>query len=197
MPIKNLIEKKYLLIFSLFILVSCAGNLEEKKEKWDQIYGYCDNPQRDIKGIQYEICKAKERAAGPDGKGEKQEPFSITEFFSRDKSNAGILRPAVNQYLWLGALDATSTYDLKIADNSGGFIQTEWINDPDLSNQRCLIKIQILSSELISTGVKTSILCETYDNENWASSDEKFLAEEKKLTLKILELAQEYSKINS
>ena len=193
MPIKNLFEKKYLLIFSLFILVSCAGNLEEKKKKWDQIYGYCDNPQRDIRGYKYEICKAKERAAGPDGKGETQEPFSITEFFSRDKSNAGVLRPAVNQYLWLGALDATSPYDLKIADNTGGFIQTEWISNSTIKNERCMIKVQVVSPDLISTGVKTNFICEKLIGNTWESDETDYLQEEKQLTLKILESARQYS----
>ena len=191
---------KYTAIIFLFATLSCSGNLENQKQKLDQIYGYCDNPQREFNDLEYEICKANERAAGPSGKGIEKEPLSLsklTDLLNGKGSSESPLISNINPSLWQAALDVTSNYNLKIADSSGGFIQTEWINDPDLSNQRCLIKIQILSSELISTGVKTSILCETYDNENWASSDEKFLAEEKKLTLKILELAQEYSKINS
>lgn len=191
---------KYTVIIFLFATLSCSGNLENQKQKLDQIYGYCDNPQREFNDLEYKICKANERAAGPSGKGIEKEPLSLsklTDLLNGKGSSESPLISNINPSLWQAALDVTSNYNLKIADSSGGFIQTEWINDPNLSNQRCLIKIQILSSELISTGVKTSILCETYANENWASSDEKFLAEEKKLTLKILELAQEYSKINS
>ena len=184
---------KYLFfIFSLVLLVSCSGNLEDKKKNWDKLYGYCDNPQRDIKGYEYYICKQKERAAGPSGRGETQEGLSLSEFFSRDK-NSGVLMPTVNQYLWLGALEVTAPFDLKIADNTGGLIQTEWIINPSLPDERCIIKVQVLSPDLISTGVKTGFICEKLIDDVWQSDGQEYIQEEKQITLKILESARQYS----
>ena len=33
----------------------------------------------------------------------------------------------VNPYLWNASLEVTKKYPLKIADNQGGFIETDWI----------------------------------------------------------------------
>ena len=71
---------------------------------------------------------------------------------------------SVNPYLWGASLEITSSYPLKIADNQGGYIETDWIYDLENLNQRCLIKIQISSNELISTGVATKFICETKKN---------------------------------
>ena len=52
------------------------------------------------------------------------------------------------------SLEVTKKYPLKIADNQGGYIETDWIYTIlNIEDQRCLIKIQVLSSELITTGV--------------------------------------------
>ena len=62
-----------ILLFS-FLVINCAGNFEKELEELDKIYGYCDNPQRNIRGAKYTICKDKERAAGPSGSvGEKSQ----------------------------------------------------------------------------------------------------------------------------
>ena len=79
---------------------------------------------------------------------------------------------------------------LKITDFDGGYIETNWINNSDLPNQRCLIKSHITSKELISTGVNVKIICEKLINNEWYLSDENFTEDEKRLTLKILETAQ-------
>ena len=46
---------------------------------------------------------------------------------------------------WRGSLEVTKKYPLKIADNQGGYIETNWIYTPGIEDQRCLIKIQVLS----------------------------------------------------
>ena len=91
--------------------------------------------------------------------------------------------------MWKAALDVTKTYPLKIADSQGGYIQTEWINNTEDQSVRCLIKIQILSKELITTGVSTNFLCENKLNETWSSDNIDYIEEEKQITLKILEIA--------
>jgi hypothetical protein len=189
---------KYSIFILAILIASCAGNLEKDIEKFDKFYGYCDNPHRNIKGVEYEICKDKERAAGPDGTAADQEPFNVSEFFrNRGNKSAGILRPAVNTFLWQGALDATSDYSLKIADSTGGLIQTEWIQDGNIPGQRCMIKVQIVSADLVSNGVKTNFICEEKVNDQWTKINDDFVNEEKKLTLKILESAQLYSQNNT
>ena len=91
--------------------------------------------------------------------------------------------------MWKAALDVTKTYPLKIADSQGGYIQTEWINNTEDQSVRCLIKIQILSKELITTGVSTNFLCENKLNETWGPDNIDYIEEEKQITLKILEIA--------
>jgi hypothetical protein len=82
---------------------------------------------------------------------------------------------------------------LKIADNTGGFIQTEWISNSTITNERCMIKVQVVSPDLISTGVKTNFICEKLIGNTWQSDETDYLQEEKQLTLKILESARQYS----
>ena len=82
---------------------------------------------------------------------------------------------------------------VKIADATGGYIQTEWIYDENASNNRCMIKIQILSADFISTGVKSKFLCENKNQEIWKTDGKEYLEEEKILTLQILEASQKYS----
>jgi hypothetical protein len=189
---------KYVTPLLLVFIFSCAGNLEKDIAKFDKYYGYCDNPHRNIRGIEYDICKEKERAAGPGGTAEDLEPFDIADFFSnRGKGGAGVMRPVVNPNLWQGALDATSDYSLKIADSTGGLIQTEWIQDGNIPGQRCMIKVQIVSADLVSNGVKTNFICEEKMNDQWTKINDDFVNEEKKLTLKILESAQLYSQNNT
>ena len=81
-------------------------------------------------------------------------------------------------------------YSLKITDFDGGYIETNWINNSDIPNQRCLVKSHITSKELISTGVNVKIICEKLINNEWYLSNENFIEDEKRLTLKILETAQ-------
>jgi hypothetical protein len=63
-----------------------------------------------------------------------------------------------------------------------------------IQNQRCMIKINIKSPELISNAVKTKFLCEILENENWYKDNIEYINEEKNLTLKILEIANQLSK---
>ena len=183
-----------ILLFSLFFL-NCAGTLEEELKKLDQIYGYCDNPQRNLRGIKYDTCKAKERAAGPDGKVDDKSALSFDELV--EKFTVGtkqtLVKSSVNTYLWRSSLQTVAAYDLKIADNQGGFIQTEWIYESNEPNKRCIIKIQINSVELVSDGVQTTIKCEEKIKDNWQDDGSNYFAEEKKLILRILELASQYS----
>ena len=88
-------------------------------------------------------------------------------------------------------------YPLQTVDSQGGFISTDWILDKNEPKKRCQIKINVISLEFISTGVKTKIICQEQENNQWYPTNEKLIDEEKKITLKILEKAQELSNIEN
>ena len=193
-------RKFILFIITILIsttLLSCGGNMKRELEKRDKIYGYCENPLRDFTEMDYNICKAKERARSASNKNENMEPFNLTEMIEKVRSGNlganGNIKANVNPFLWQGSIDVTSVYDLKIADASGGFIQTEWIFDKNALDKRCMIKIQIISADYVSTGVKSKFLCEIKNQETWLTDGEEYFEEEKMLTLKILEASQKYS----
>ena len=185
-----MIGKKTLILGSLILLLSACNNsnLNKNLEELDKVYGRCDNPHRQYNDVQYQICKDKERA------GENQEPFSITDLLNQSKEEqVAIYKSAVNQNLWMGSLDILKDYSIKIADSDGGYIETDWVYE---NQNRCLIKIQITSAELISTGVNTKILCQKNDNDLWVNDNINYINEEKQLTLKILESANLNSQLN-
>ena len=157
----------------------------------DELYG-CKKPGENLSKEKYKACLAKERAGGEslfDLEGDLND-------FIRGKDNV-VYQYTVNPYLWRAAIEVTNTYPLKIADNQGGYIQTEWINNTEDNSIRCLIKIQILSKELITTGVSSNFLCENKVNETWSSDNIDYIEEEKQITLKILEVAGKLEKANS
>ena len=185
------------ILFS-FLIVSCQGTREQELKKLDKLWGYCDNPHRVLSELEYNTCKRKEMAKRSSNKTDDMEAFSITDFLDKVNNGGvgeGFVNSSVNSYLWQGSIDVTSIYNLKIADATGGFIQTEWIYDEGSSNKRCLIKIQIVSAEYISTGVKSSFLCENKNQDIWISDGKKYFEEEKMLTLRILEASQNYSSL--
>ncbi len=176
------------IILSLFfILQACTGNYDKNLAELDEIHGECDNPARGYKkgSKKWENCKARERSKGErffDIGGE------INDLISGRSKNV-VYQNNINPDLWRGSLDVTNKYPLKIADNQGGYIETDWIYSPGVENQRCLIKIQVISSELITTGVTSTFLCENKINEKWVSDNNSYPNEEKKIILKILEIA--------
>ena len=183
---------RYLLsiVLSLaFLMQACSGHHDKNMSKLDELHGECDNPANSAiykKGSKkWERCKAKERSEGErlfDIAGE------INDLIGRD-SGAVVYQNNINPYLWNGSLKVTNKYPLKIADNQGGYIETDWIYTSGVENQRCLIKIQVLSSELITTGVSSSFLCENKINDTWVSDNKNYPNEEKQIILKILEIA--------
>ena len=193
--------KSVLLIFFSLTLFSCSSgiigeNYQENLAKLDKIHGYCDNPQRNLNKstIQYKICKDKEAAAGADGLSDDDFKLSFLDgILNQNGSTNVVYANSVNQYLWNGAINTLNNYPLSFADSNGGFIETEWIYDSNLENQRCLIKVQITSQELLSNAVDTKILCQSKIKENWINTNEEFINEEKQITLAILNSAKIYS----
>ena len=201
--------KNFPLIALLFssLLFSCGGDSfiggkhQENLKRLDKIHGYCDNPARtDIakKGIAYDICKDHERALGPDG--DMDEMFSLGKSFDGlfDKNNGSnmVLAQTINRELWNGSLNVLSNYSIKNADSNGGYIETDWIYEKNNTNNRCLIKVQVTSLELVSNGVEANIICQELINKEWINDNQDYINENKQLTLAILTAANKYKTQN-
>ena len=192
--------KVLMILIALILLQSCSntgGDIEKNLAETDKIYGKCNNPNRQFTYITKKICEDQERAAGPDGV--VGDPINLTEIFSGIGGNKKIIYAGANsnQFLWNGALETLKEYPLMTVDSQGGFISTDWILEEANPDQRCMIKINITSRELISNGVNTKILCQKKETEEWYSNNEIFIEEEKNITLKILEKASQLSKVDS
>ena len=192
---------KILLIIFLFLIVGCGNGHQANIEKLDKIYGRCDNPLRESTMSEAEkmICVDKQRAAGPDGEvGEPRTFGQIIEDIAgkRGIGTSGGATSSVNYALWQGALKTLETKSIKNADYLGGYIETDWLSNAD-NTERCLIKVRVLSAEFVSTGIKTNIICQDLNNGNWVDQQKSYGDEEKQLTLKILENAQEYNLSNN
>lgn len=182
----------------IVILTACSGSpldssrYQDNMAKLDKLYGPCNNPQRILLPADKKKCEAAARAAGPDGK--IKEPIDILDIFNKNQSTV-IATSTVNKFLWDASLKTLNAYTIKSVDFEGGFIQTDWIYDETIPNQRCLIKSHITSPELVSTGLNIKIICENFKDEIWYVSNESFAEEEKQLTLKILEESNSLSKL--
>ena len=194
--------KTLITIFAFILLQSCSsgplgGDIQKNLAESDKIYGKCNNPNRQFTAIQKQICEDQVRAAGPDG--EVGDPINLTEIFSGLGGNGKIVYAGSNsnEFLWNGALETLKEFPLKTVDSQGGFISTEWIFEEPNPNQRCLIKVNITSRELMSNAVNTKIICQRKETNEWYSSSELFIEEEKNLTLKILEKASQLSNADS
>ena len=155
----------------------------------DEVYG-CDSPHKNLSKSKYRDCLAKQRAGG-------ETMFDLADSFDdllgKGEGNV-IYKSTVNPYLWNASLEVTEKYPLKIADNQGGFIETDWIYENNNLSQRCLIKIHIKSPELITTGVSSNFLCEKKKGDTWSVENYDYVEEENQITLKILEIAGNLAK---
>ena len=186
-----------LLMLISMMLLGCGSRHQENVDKLDKVYGVCDNPARILTKTQYENCKMKTRGAAGEALEYEDLSKSLGELVT---GSLGIGTTVVgsssfaNRYLWQASLDVLSPFPIKIADNGGGYIETDWIIDYNQSiDKRCQIKIMVRSSELVSNGLKSTLNCQDFDGENWNADKQKYPNEEKNITLKILEVAQIFS----
>ena len=186
--------KNLIILSALFLISSCAGNNQEVISNMDKVYG-CDNPHRQLTDIEYKICVDKQRSSGEPLEIDKLRT-NLSDYFSIERGG-GTYIASVNKPLWDSALKVTKEYPLKIADNQGGYIETDWIYSIDNLNQRCAIKISILSTELVSNGVESNFLCQKQVNEIWVADGNDYTNEEKQLTLKILNEASKISQLSN
>lgn len=186
-----------IILISSLLIQSCGTGIGKDNKKnlaeLDEIYGKCDNPLRTYRPLEYKICKDKERAAGPDG--EIGEAFNITEAFDNLNNPQTVAVADTNSFLWDASLSVLGAYAIKISDFDGGYIETDWIKKSSSPNERCIIKTHITSRELVSNGINVKFVCEEKINGEWYTSEDKFIDQEKQLTLKILNEAA--SQLNS
>ena len=188
------------MIFSVLIssiLLGCGSKHQENVARLDEVHGVCDNPARILTKRQYEICKMKERGSAGDELDIDDISTSLGDLIS-DQLGLGTTimggSSFANRYLWQASLDVLSPFPIKIADNGGGYIETDWIIDYNQSSdKRCQIKVMVRSSELVSNGLKSTLNCQNFDGKNWNTDGQKYPNEEKNITLKILEVAQTFS----
>ncbi len=175
------------LILAIFLFQSCTGTYEENPKRSEELYGKCNNPADNLRSnkVKYKECIAKERAKGESLFGLDGD---LNDLLGRS-NNQVVYQYSINPFLWNASLEVTKSYPGKVADNQGGFVETNWISDAENDLQRCLIKIRITSQELVSNGVSTNFICEVFKNNNWVSDGKNYVDEEKQLTLKILSIA--------
>ena len=182
--------RSFLCILGLVYLISCSGTYEENQKRLNELHGECNNPSQPLTKTQKKRCMAKEMAEGESLFG-LAEGNNLGDIFGGSNKQNVIYQSPVNPYLWRASLEMTSPYPLKIADNQGGYIETDWIVDKSNQAQRCIIKINILSAELISTAVSSRLICENKSDDLWVSDSVQYVEEEKQLTLKILKLGND------
>ena len=179
------------------ILLGCGSKHQENVARLDEVHGVCDNPARILTKRQYENCKMKQRGKAGDELEIDDLSTSLGDLIS-DQLGLGTTimggSSFANRYLWQASLEVLSPFPIKIADNGGGYIETDWIIDYNQSsNKRCQIKIMVRSSELVSNGLKSTLNCQDFDGQNWNADKQNYPNEEKNITLKILEVAQIFS----
>ena len=193
----NILKNIFFLILVSSILLGCGSKHQENVAKLDEMHGVCDNPARILTKRQYEICKMKQRANTGGDLDINDIETSLGELLS-DQLGLGTTivggSSFANRYLWQASLDVLSPFPIKIADNGGGYIETDWIIEYNQnSDKRCQIKVMVRSSELVSNGLKSTLNCQNFNGENWNADKQEYPNEEKNITLKILEVAQIFS----
>tara|TARA_B100001093_G_scaffold95992_1_gene88019 strand:+ start:48 stop:656 length:609 start_codon:yes stop_codon:yes gene_type:complete len=193
----HMLKKIVLMMLISSILYGCGSKHQENVARLDEVHGVCDNPARILTKRQYEICKMKQRGNAGGELDINDLETSLGELLS-DQLGLGTTivggSSFANRYLWQASLDVLSPFPIKIADNGGGYVETDWIIDYNQSSdKRCQIKVMVRSSELVSNGLKSALNCQDFDGENWNADKQKYPNEEKNITLKILEVAQIFS----
>jgi len=191
--LKNII----LIALMASIFYGCGSKHQDNVARLDEVHGVCDNPARILTKRQYNICKMKQRGSTGEQLDVDDLSTSLGELLS-DQLGLGTTivggSSFANRYLWQASLDVLSPFPIKIADNGGGYIETDWIIDYNQSSdKRCQIKVMVRSSELVSNGLKSTLNCQNFDGKNWNADGQKYPNEEKNITLKVLEVAQTFS----
>ena len=181
---------KILLFFTITVFLSgCVGqNFQEQKAKRLK-----SDPCAFTKNkLDKKICEADVQGGGDPTKSDGMLANLAEEFIEEfGGGTTGGSSIPINKHLWNGAITTLNPYSLKIADAFGGYIETDWIVKSSNINERCQIKVQVLSPEFISTGINATLNCQTKINNEWFNSDENLSEAETTLENKILANARQ------
>jgi hypothetical protein len=183
--------KNLALITSLLFLITGCGTVgsnyqevEERQIKNDPChYDRIKSPKAE------ERCRARV-AAGTGGKEGGGLFDSMLDELRGEIGSGNGQNVAVNKWLWNGSIETVQDFPLKIADAFGGVIETDWINDNNIPNKRCAIKILIKSKDFISNGVSANMICQTFNGSNWVLNNEDLSQANKEIENSILSLAR-------
>jgi|TARA_B110000483_G_C18107827_1_gene508411 hypothetical protein len=184
--------KKLPLVISLMLFMSgCGGigknyqDVREREMKTDP----CKYER--IKGGKAEvICKARV-AAGRNGSKEGGGLFdNVLEELRGEIGTGNGQNIAVNKWLWNGSIETVKDFPLKIADAFGGVIETDWINNANMPDQRCAIKILIKTKDFISNGVSANMICQSFNGSSWTLNNNDLSEANREIENSILSLAR-------
>jgi hypothetical protein len=182
--------KKLSLIISLIFLISGCGSVGKKYQevKEREIENDPCKYERIKGGKAEERCRARV-ASQSDGDGGGLFDSMLDELRG-EIGNGNSQNVAVNKWLWNGSIETVRDFPLKIADAFGGVIETDWINNSNIPNKRCAIKILIKSKDFISNGVSANMICQSFDGSKWILNNEDLSNANREIENSILSLAR-------
>ena len=176
----NKIFHRWLLIFLMFFVYSCAGDREKKDtselysksqtrgaiiERAGVTMGGDTTPEG--RRLQMEVAENKLQSGG--GLFGKKGGLDL---LNQDKKTASIgVGMPINPYLWKASLETINFMPLSSADPFAGLIITDWYSQNN-ANERCKINIFIRGVELKTSNLKVNSFCQTLsDTNNWIGNE--------------------------
>ena len=171
---------RYLIIFLMFFIFSCAGDREKKDnselysksqargaiiERAGVTMGGDDSAEG--RQLQMEVAENKLQSGG--GLFGKKGGLDLLNQ-NNQTASIGVGMP-INPYLWKASLETINFMPLSSADPFAGLIITDWYSKNN-TNERCKINIFIKGVELKTSNLKVNSFCQTLsDKNNWVSNE--------------------------
>ena len=171
---------RYLIIFLMFFIFSCAGDREKKDnselysksqargaiiERAGVTMGGDDSAEG--RQLQMEVAENKLQSGG--GLFGKKGGLDLLNQ-NKQTASIGVGMP-INPYLWKASLETINFMPLSSADPFAGLIITDWYSKNN-TNERCKINIFIKGVELKTSNLKVNSFCQTLsDKNNWVSNE--------------------------
>ena len=89
-------------------------------------------------------------------------------FGGKDKNSSDTTtKNKINAFLWHAALDVIQFMPLSSTDHSGGVINTDWYDDPELKNTMYKVTIVIKSSQLNTNALNVTVFKRKFEEGRW------------------------------
>jgi len=176
----NKIFHRWLLVFLMFFVYSCAGDREKKDTS--ELYsksqtrgaiieraGVTMGGDTTAEGRRLQMEVAENRLQSGGGLFGKKGGLDL---LNQDKKTASIgVGMPINPYLWKASLETINFMPLSSADPFAGLIITDWYSQNN-ANERCKINIFIRGVELKTSNLKVNSFCQTLsDTNNWIGNE--------------------------